>query len=746
METMLSGQPLIMPFPTAMEVLRCRLVEAMPSPIVCMTLCGTVESDDSKGIDGGKRRRLVAFARANGVVEFWCEVNEGTADAWCQIFFLPAIVNETPQCLTHAVVNNEAFLFIGYLSGRIRALRLLEDTSVSATSFGGSCWGLCTTADQSCIVAACEDGYLRVFDLSSNGTLGLRTSIAAHAKRALAVASHPQEASIIASAGFDGAIKITNWLTSTILSSFLVGRPEDAVWSVAFSRNGSWVFGGDASGKTHIINVVDSVIEASLMTNEADVSALASLTVQGSVGLVACGRDGKQSVLRRGPKRIWQICSTSRPHSHDINAVCVVDNSVILTAGNDSLLVATPTQKHVHSSQSKHSHPSKSNNKHPLNNSQNNPPPSKKKQLTNAAVHPNGMSPVWKSSPFPSGPYAWASLAYNMPSSPSSAVDCQWRVLCRGADPFVLHLLQSSGTSTPQRSMEIKVHPDHSLACFAISPNGQLILLASLRSSRLYQVSADGRSMDLISVGPAVRSLCFTPDSERLILSITDGSLVVTSSTNLDEVLAAFAVKFTSCLPTVLACSPDGEFLAVIRTFGLVEIYSLDTLSKVSSIPGLSSPPVSVSVAGAEGLVGVLCASGTFHLWDIAARKLLDCTQSLSLKKTLPPARTAQFIPGRKTGVLATWDSSLVSFDFAGFRSGRSSHEKEKGSESMVKKRKRSSEASTGAEVQMKAASTLQQIIFTGFVGQERLLVLERPWLQVLRDLPAPVYRHRFGT
>jgi hypothetical protein len=36
--------------------------------------------------------------------------------------------------------------------------------------------------------------------------------------------------------------------------------------------------------------------------------------------------------------------------------------------------------------------------------------------------------------------------------------------------------------------------------------------------------------------------------------------------------------------------------------------------------------------------------------------------------------------------------------------------------------------------------------LFFGTVGKNKALLVERPWVDVLRKMQKPLYRHRFGT
>jgi hypothetical protein len=37
-------------------------------------------------------------------------------------------------------------------------------------------------------------------------------------------------------------------------------------------------------------------------------------------------------------------------------------------------------------------------------------------------------------------------------------------------------------------------------------------------------------------------------------------------------------------------------------------------------------------------------------------------------------------------------------------------------------------------------------VLFLGHTGHSSAVVVEKPWLEVLQQLPAPVFRHIYGT
>ena len=46
----------------------------------------------------------------------------------------------------------------------------------------------------------------------------------------------------------------------------------------------------------------------------------------------------------------------------------------------------------------------------------------------------------------------------------------------------------------------------------------------------------------------------------------------------------------------------------------------------------------------------------------------------------------------------------------------------------------------------VKMASLDDPCLFLGYFAPGRALMAERPWKEVLKRIPEPLYRHRFGT
>ena len=237
------------------------------------------------------------------------------------------------------------------------------------------------------------------------------------------------------------------------------------------------------------------------------------------------------------------------------------------------------------------------------------------------------------------------------------------------------------------------------------------------------------------------------------------------------------------------ACvSADGQWLAVVTTSSGrsgrreagAHVYNLDALKLHASLPpppGFKAwPPVAATAFSADGVLALALRDNAIVAYD--AERAKAAPWSAAPLDVGTPARTAlASMPGQicalsfdpapgSSALLAQTPAAIARVDLAAkpdaARPGmkRSAPENAARAEKPSKRRRKSGGGGDGggdaalrrggnggdAAGAVKMASLDDPCLFLGYFAPGRALMVERPWKEVLKQIPEPLYRHRFGT
>ena len=235
------------------------------------------------------------------------------------------------------------------------------------------------------------------------------------------------------------------------------------------------------------------------------------------------------------------------------------------------------------------------------------------------------------------------------------------------------------------------------------------------------------------------------------------------------------------------ACaSADGQWLAVVTTSSGrsgrreagVHVYNLDALKLHASLPpppGFHAwPPVAAVAFSADGVLALALRDNAVVAYDAERAKVAPWSAARADAET---ANALASMPGQicalsfdptpgSSVLLAQTPAAIARLDLAAGPRGpggevQARHGAKRGAperaEKPSKRRRRSGAGGShdgGGESalthtsggRVKMASLDDPCLFLGYFAPGRALMAERPWKEVLKRIPEPLYRHRFGT
>ncbi|BBN10610.1 U3 small nucleolar RNA-associated protein 4 [Marchantia polymorpha subsp. ruderalis] len=344
------------------------------------------------------------------------------------------------------------------------------------------------------------------------------------------------------------------------------------------------------------------------------------------------------------------------------------------------------------------------------------------------------------------------------------------------SSPYPSKQVASTKGVAPALLARIKCKTVEHIACSAISGDGKYVAFSDRLKPRLFQLEQQqvGASNSLKAKGiiakkklspslPAAQCMLFTPDSTRLLLGSTQQIMVINVENG--EVLHSFKVAPPSARgpkgslsPINFMCtSADSQWLAATTSSGYIHIFSLEALRHHWSVPVMDGTVATSAIfrPSSSNVLIISTAGNQLHVLDVEAKELTKWSTAngevLSMRLLdFPGGITGLSVPPTpvSTTVIAYSSRAMVQIDFSKPVKLYSHEPKEKSQahangNGAAPKQNGSSSVHTDnfAYVPFK-----DPVLFLGHTAQSSVLVVEKPWLEVLRQIPAPVYRHLYGT
>ncbi|XP_020548323.1 U3 small nucleolar RNA-associated protein 4 isoform X2 [Sesamum indicum] len=339
------------------------------------------------------------------------------------------------------------------------------------------------------------------------------------------------------------------------------------------------------------------------------------------------------------------------------------------------------------------------------------------------------------------------------PSGGLASTDLVARVKCKASRKIICSTISSSGTSF--------AYSDH------VKPN--LFELKRNKSGKsLWNVNKRQLPKEL----PFAHYMVFSSDSSRLLLAGHDRRIYV-----VDVGSAELVHAFTPCrkdggesLPpseppiTKMFTSTDGQWLAAINCFGDVYIFNLETLRQhwfISRLDGASVTAGGFTPQNSNILI-ICTSSNQVYALDVEAKQLGEW----SMRHTFSLPRRYQEFPGEVIGLSFQPSSSsssvivyspramcMIDFGMPVDRDDDTDVPNGQGltrklhSNGALKRKLHGLESKLNGRRNFDFCAFRDPVLFVEHLSKSSLLVIDKPWLQVVDTFDAqPVHRHIFGT
>ncbi|KAI3685876.1 hypothetical protein L6452_35137 [Arctium lappa] len=648
--------------------------------------------------------------------------------------------------------------------------------------------------DNASIAIACDDGCVRIYDISDSDEFTYHKSLPRVSGRVLSVTWSP-DAKMIYSGSSDGFIRCWDAKSShevyriTVGLGGLGGGSELCISSLLALRCGTLV-SADSSGSVQFWDSLHGTLLQSHSCHKGDVNALAAspshtrVFSAGSDGQVilyklsgnAAGSAGDKSSSKLTKK--WVYVGYVRAHTHDVRA----------------LVVAVPISREdlLHEDKIKRARGSRFK---PLDFSYNKWAHTGIPMLISAGddtklfaysvneftnFAPHDICPAPQRPPIQLVCSTVDRLTYLLLVQASHWLDI-FTVHVKREDVSNMFSGFSGGLSTTDMVARVKSKGLRKIICSSISPSGRYFSYSDQVKPCLFELKRNVTGKCVWSISkrklpsclPFAHSMIFSSDSSQLMISGHDRIIHVVDVGSLK-----LTHRFTPCrkesdeeLPptqppiTKMFTSLGGQWLAAVNCFGDVYIFNLETQRQhwfISRLDGASVTAGGFTPRNNNVLI-ISTSSNQVYAFDVDAKKLGEW----STQNTLILPRRYQEFPGEVIGL--TFPPSLNSssviiysaramcfIDFGMPIGGDDDHEKVvKGQDSTLKKLYNGKLKRKLIEVHeleskkknFEVCGFREPVLYVGHLSKGSVLVIDKPWLQVVKTFDTqPVHRHIYGT
>lgn len=681
------------------KVHRVRFFDYMPSGIKAMAFNRTTDR--------------LALAREEGSLEIF-----NFSDNYCQEKVIPGRDGRSVEALCWVGSR----LFGAGLDGLIAEYDLENlRPKYTVEAYGGPIWCLRSNHQDTLLAVGCEDGTIKIFDLFGD-RIQFQRNLDRQKGRIVSVSWHQSGTKI--AAGMMDMIRIFDTETGHATHRLLVERGvgaaknrEVVVWSLIFLSNNT-VVSGDSAGKVQIWDSITGTLVHSHLITKWDVLALSlahdesSLIAGTSEGTVVQFQFLSSSGERQ--EKEWVRTRTFKNHTHDVRALVQTDTAVV-SGGMDTQLVVRPLLD---------------------------------------KVEKNTLESAMRKIAFPS----------------KSLVHCAKKVgllLFQFSDHLeVWRLGECEGHGKPGESLPVKRKPeklihlkrkgeDH-ICCCTLSPCGSWLAYSTISNVRLYRIQHSENSISLIKISKlpkvlcSAQQLCFSADSTKLFASSNKSSVIVTSLSESEcKYVHTLKPKSGSTQPIhLLAASDDGKWLATANTGCEVNVYNINKLKLHCTVPVYNSCPTAIAIHPTTNNLVVVHADKQVFEFSLRLKEYTDWSRKLQ-KQGLHPLWFERDTPithisfnDKNPGhiimhdvyMLCVIDQSLPLPD-----------PKTRLYNQMTLMGLTETERAQHRHA-FKICKRFQDVLCVTSMEDQSLVVIERPLLDIMSKLPAPIRQKKFAT
>ncbi|KAI9523126.1 hypothetical protein NQZ68_030170 [Dissostichus eleginoides] len=679
------------------KVHRVRFFDYMPTAIRAMAF--------------NPRTERLAVARADGALEIF-----NFADNYFQEKVIPGQDGRAAEALCWLGQR----LFSAGLNGEITEYDLENlRPRYTVEAYGGPIWSISSNSQGTLLAVGCEDGTVKIFEILEE-RIQFQRNLDRQKGRIISLCWHPSGTLI--AAGMMDMIKIFDAESGRATHRLLVERGvgasksrEVVVWSIAFLSDHT-IISGDSAGKVQVWDGLTGTLVRTHLVTKWDVLALSSSQDESSV--VAGTSEGTVVQFQFlssnvGPQdKEWVRTRTFKNHSHDVRGLAHTDTAVV-SGGMDTQLVVRPLLDKVEKN-------------------------TQESALRKIAFPHRSLVCCAKKAglllfQFPDHLELWRLGESNGHGSPGDSLPVKRK---------------------PEKLIQLKRKGEDHIRCSALSPCGGWLAYSTVTSFRLYRLQNNSISVTKVSRLPkdlrSAQQLCFSSDSTKLFASSSHSSVLVVALNQSEcKYLHTLRPKSGSSQPVHLLCvSEDGKWLATANTDCQIHVFNLDKLKLHCTVPVYSSCPTAIAIHPTNSNLVVVHADQQIFEYSLVQKEYTEWSRKLQ-KQGLHPLWVERDTPITHIAFNPKNPAHIILHDTFMF--------------CIIDQNLPLPEAKTPLYNQMtlrslpeserimhshafKICKNFQHLLCVRLLEDHSLVVVERPLLDILSQLPAPVRQKKFAT
>ncbi|KAG9474965.1 hypothetical protein GDO78_003435, partial [Eleutherodactylus coqui] len=665
-------------------------------------------------ISYSERTERLAVARNNGSVEVY-----NFSANYYQEKIIPGDDRRSTESICWA---GEERLFSAGLNGEIIEYDLEKlCVKYSLDAYGGPIWGIVPNPSGTQLAVCCDDGSVKLFSITPENIV-FEKSLDRQKDRILCLAWHPSRPQIVT--GSVNAIRAFNVSSGHLFQTLKMDRPlisgkkrDCIVWSVAVLSCGE-IVSTDSTGKLRFWELERGTLIRSFNVTNSDALCLAvskeedSLVVGTAEGTilqfqhldVQAGKETKE----------WFRTRPFRYHTHDVKSVAH-SSTALISGGFDGQIICRPLME-------------------------------KMETKTYEAVLRKIMFPHRH---LVSCAQASRLLLFQFPKHLEL-----WRLGQTnesGVDGDVLNVSQD-----PELLLKLKSKGSECIRCSTISRCGSWVSYTTSSRLFLYRLHYENQNISISRVPKmpplqtAALQLLFSWDAKQLYVG-SQGGLVYVLELSDGACQHSYTLEPPSASPHsvhLLTASSDGSLLAAAFVDSHIDIYNVKTQKYVCSVPQYSSPPTAMSICPSTENLVIAHADQQILEFNIAekqythwSRKVLQHGLHRDWLERDTPITGITFNPSKPEHILMHDNYMFCVLDKSlPLPNDKTSLTNQRSLKSLSEKMRRSCAHA------FKITREYKPLLFMDLLDDGELVMVERPLVDILSQLPPPIKLKKFGT
>ena len=544
------------------------------------------------------------------------------------------------------------------------------------------------------------------------------------------------------------------------------------VWDVKFLSD-STIVSADSLGKVQLWNGKHGTLSQSFHRHLADVLTLAISA--GEDEIYSSGVDAKILCIRKAKSKgsKWVKSGEARPHTHDVRALAISSSGLLASGGVDTQLIVCPTDSFDVDSCTKY-HPFPDSSRFfsvaPKANVLMLQSGSSLKFWQLSAQHRagNGGTPTMSTS---AASTSHLHLNGGIDSEAESSTSEGSKNRAKSSRDSVAtvsstfqeeHPFLHCTNGMPVNFLEIKCKDPGFIFSSALSSDASLVALSTV--DRLWLYGVEHRSLSASCIKHAnlpCYKVSFTADGQTLILATVDQGVKIVDISDRGNVAFEASPSLSIGKRNSDDASPprhpvvdfelnsDCSMIATISSHRRIYLCNLQTGEVLRKLPRLGNQPIACSFHPSKRAL-VLFAGGSereMYSYDISGDHLhlignLQMDRKYSGRSKLSHPNGMISLQQPKSDLFAVYDNDCIILIRCKVPEASSSSKKSQATSS----RKRKLTSYRGEPLNYQLILSYQLVLFASSLTNNELVVVERPWSEVLNGLPPTLMRNRYGT